>query len=359
MKAGVEGLAEAGDRELERLERANSALEGARPLIAHAARVTAAERDEGAKVLAAAIARVVRESRHDGIGERDVPRFKTALAGAAATLRSRNAEAAASLAMARQLDLLAQASGRQSALLRQARAHLSGRQAGLQASLIEAETALSRIPEAAAEPPSASDPPPPAGNPLSADPDPAVAWSSTDPEPPAPAAGPAQPSAADGDPAHADELEDLALLAPEAEVGTLPSDVPSDPVVTKGWPIAGGISGAFGDEGNGPRDRGLTFVSDLTQPVRAPRGGNVVFAGPFLGFGLLLIVDHGDEYHSLLAGAARLDVRVGDVVVAGQIVGSIDGSEAEPARLYLELRHNGRPINPLPWLAAREDKVRG
>jgi septal ring factor EnvC (AmiA/AmiB activator) len=121
----------------------------------------------------------------------------------------------------------------------------------------------------------------------------------------------------------------------------------------------GAVSTRFDQRGAGLLDRGVTFASDLVQPVRTPRGGVVAFAGPFKSFGLLLIVEHGHEYHSLLAGMARLDVRVGDVVVAGQAIGSIAGSETMPARLYLELRHNGRPVNPLPWLAAREDKVRG
>jgi septal ring factor EnvC (AmiA/AmiB activator) len=119
------------------------------------------------------------------------------------------------------------------------------------------------------------------------------------------------------------------------------------------------VATRFGEDGDGPLDRGITIVSARSQPVRMPRDGVVAFAGPFKSLGLLLIVDHGQEYHSLLAGMSRLDVRQGDVVVAGQAVGAIDGGEASPARLYLELRHGGRPVNPMPWLAARQDKVRG
>lgn len=150
----------------------------------------------------------------------------------------------------------------------------------------------------------------------------------------------------------------LALLAPDPDPGPLAIG-PLGDAEAGGLPIVGPVSTRFAGGGAGLLDRGVTFASELAQPVRAPRTGIVAFAGPFKSFGLLLIVEHGHEYHSLLAGMARLDVHVGDVVVAGQMIGSIAGSETMPARLYLELRHNGRPVNPLPWLAAREDKVRG
>ena len=155
-----------------------------------------------------------------------------------------------------------------------------------------------------------------------------------------------------------EELGHLVLSAPDMDAPVLPFIAP-DPSGQSRFPISGEVTHGFDKDGLGPFERGLTFATGVAQPVRAPRGGTIAFAGRFMSFGLLLIVDHGDEYHSLLAGMARLDVGVGDVVVAGQAVGSIFGSDAVPARLYLELRHNGRPVNPLPWLAAREDKVRG
>jgi septal ring factor EnvC (AmiA/AmiB activator) len=70
-----------------------------------------------------------------------------------------------------------------------------------------------------------------------------------------------------------------------------------------------------------------------------------------------LIIQHSDGYHSLVAGLDRIDEAVGDWLVAGEPVGAM-GSGEKP-RLYLELRHNGQPINPLPWLATRDEKVSG
>ena len=92
--------------------------------------------------------------------------------------------------------------------------------------------------------------------------------------------------------------------------------------------------------------------------------GKVVFAGPFRDYGQLLIISHGEGYHTLLAGMERLDVIVAQWLLAGEPVGamsqdrSVNVQNSAPT-LYIELRRNGRSINPLPWLAAGERKVRG
>ena len=103
---------------------------------------------------------------------------------------------------------------------------------------------------------------------------------------------------------------------------------------------------------------GCSLLSKVPQTVSAPIGGRVVFAGPFRGRGSLLIIDRGEGYHVLMTGFARLDVREGASVVAGQAIGEIVAQGDEPARLYLELRYRGVPLDPAPRLAAREDKVR-
>ena len=104
--------------------------------------------------------------------------------------------------------------------------------------------------------------------------------------------------------------------------------------------------------------------AEVIAPVRteaqviAPYDGQVAFAGPFRGYGLLLIIEHSEGYHTLLAGMARIDCTVGQRLLAGEPVGVMGQDDAKPA-LYVELRHNGQPVNPLPWLTAHKSKASG
>ncbi|MEQ9447676.1 MAG: peptidoglycan DD-metalloendopeptidase family protein, partial [Rhodospirillaceae bacterium] len=106
-----------------------------------------------------------------------------------------------------------------------------------------------------------------------------------------------------------------------------------------------------------PRARGITIKGRAGAPVIAPFDGIIAFAGPFRGYGRLLIIEHSEGYHTLLAGLARIDGAVGQMVLAGEPVGLMETAGA--ANLYVELRRDGQPINPLPWLAGRAGKTSG
>ena len=93
--------------------------------------------------------------------------------------------------------------------------------------------------------------------------------------------------------------------------------------------------------------KGISIETREGAQVIAPYNGQIVFAGPFRGYGLLLIIEHGDGYHSLLAGMARIDGAVGQHLATGEPVGVMGQTEAKPL-LYVEFRHNGQPVNPLP-----------
>jgi murein DD-endopeptidase MepM/ murein hydrolase activator NlpD len=123
-------------------------------------------------------------------------------------------------------------------------------------------------------------------------------------------------------------------------------------------PVAGAVIGRFGDGQRAPFDRGLTIEVTDRRLVRAPRDGRVVFARDYEGFGLLLIIDHGNEYHSLLSGLSRFVVHEGWAVRAGQMVGTLEPGSEAVGRLYVELRRRGVPVDPLAWFAAGQDKVR-
>jgi septal ring factor EnvC (AmiA/AmiB activator) len=124
-------------------------------------------------------------------------------------------------------------------------------------------------------------------------------------------------------------------------------------------PVAGRIARRWGeaDEVGAPA-RGLSFATRGGATAVAPWEGRVQFAGPFRGYGQILIIEHGDGYHSLLAGLERIDAVVGQALVAGEPVGIVKTDDGRPS-LYLELRRNGQPIDPLPWLSPRDEKVTG
>ncbi len=133
-------------------------------------------------------------------------------------------------------------------------------------------------------------------------------------------------------------------------------------------PALGKLVQLFGDPTDfGSKSDGIVYSTSLDALVVAPWDGQVVFADRFRTFGQIVIIDHGEGYHSLLAGLKRIDAPVGQWVLAGEPVGVAGNSggdaAAEPTgdgpRVYVEFRRDGKPINPLPWIAASTDKVSG
>ena len=84
--------------------------------------------------------------------------------------------------------------------------------------------------------------------------------------------------------------------------------------------------------------------------VHAVHEGTVVFAERFRGYGLMVVVDHGGKHHSLYAHLAEVRVEDGQKITGGDVVGlSGQGSLGGPG-IYFEMRHGGRPEDPLDWL---------
>jgi len=125
-------------------------------------------------------------------------------------------------------------------------------------------------------------------------------------------------------------------------------------------PAQGRVIGRFGEAQNyGAASRGITMVTRTGAQVVAAYDGRIVFAGPFRGYGPVLIIEHSDGYHSLLAGLGRIDGAVGQRVLAGEPVGDMGDPDGGEPRLYIELRQNGQPINPSPWLAMLKSEEDG
>lgn len=129
-------------------------------------------------------------------------------------------------------------------------------------------------------------------------------------------------------------------------------------------PVVGEINQTFhARTASRTKNRGLVFATRAGAQVISPCDGTIAFAGSYLDYGLLLIIAAGDGYHVLLAGMSRIDGVVGQRLLAGEPIGQMggnpDASSEAPPELYVEIRRNGEPIDPLPWLAESDRKVSG
>lgn len=122
-------------------------------------------------------------------------------------------------------------------------------------------------------------------------------------------------------------------------------------------PVAGQVARGWGEATEAGPATGISYHAPPNARVVSPCGGKIVFAAPFRSYGRLLIVDCGGGYHVVLAGLERMDVQAGTPVEAGEPVGVMPGWEPGGAGsrpvLYVELRRDGQPVNPAPWLRAR------
>jgi septal ring factor EnvC (AmiA/AmiB activator) len=117
-------------------------------------------------------------------------------------------------------------------------------------------------------------------------------------------------------------------------------------------PAEGAIAARFGM----PRQvgqlkwQGILIDAPDGADVNAVAAGRVVFADWLRGFGLLLIIDHGDGYMSLYGYNQGLHKNVGDSVKAGELIATVGNSGSHSqSGLYFEIRHQGSPVDPLLW----------
>ncbi|WP_397474662.1 murein hydrolase activator EnvC family protein [Pusillimonas sp.] len=119
------------------------------------------------------------------------------------------------------------------------------------------------------------------------------------------------------------------------------------------YPVRGEVQGRFGAERpEGGRWRGIVLRTSEGTRVNAIAAGRVVYADWLNGFGNILILDHGRQYLSVYAYNQSLLKQVGQVVAAGEAIATVGatGGQVESG-LYFEIRHQGKPVNPLLWLA--------
>ncbi|MEO1250120.1 MAG: peptidoglycan DD-metalloendopeptidase family protein [Pseudomonadota bacterium] len=128
-------------------------------------------------------------------------------------------------------------------------------------------------------------------------------------------------------------------------------------------PVSGDIALGFGDQDAfGQVHKGLTIKATPDLPVLSPLEGTVRFAGPFQEYGRLLIVEHGDGYHSLIAGLGRIDVTAGQQVLTGEPIGATPAPQTagtSTVDIYFEFRQDGVPINPIRGLTMARQRGEG
>jgi septal ring factor EnvC (AmiA/AmiB activator) len=105
-------------------------------------------------------------------------------------------------------------------------------------------------------------------------------------------------------------------------------------------------------------NNGLNLKVEKGTEVHPIFQGSVLFAGSLEGYGNLIILGHGGKYHSLYGHLDKILVQNGDYVYEDRVIGlSGDSGSLVGETLYLELRHNGKPIDPVPWLRTAKRKV--
>ena len=136
-------------------------------------------------------------------------------------------------------------------------------------------------------------------------------------------------------------------------------------------PVSGAVVKSFGaPDGFGGVEKGLSLAARPRAVVASPSDGWVAFSGPYRTYGQLLIINAGGGYYVVLAGMDRINVEVGQFVLAGEPIGVMGDGSAKTAAaiaigasqpiLYIEFRKDGTAIDPGPWWAKPElEKVRG
>lgn len=114
-------------------------------------------------------------------------------------------------------------------------------------------------------------------------------------------------------------------------------------------PARGPLVTAFHTElSKGVVSNGIDIKTAAKAQVIAPFDGTVIYAGPFKNFANLVIIDHGEGYTSLLSGLGETDTEVGQMLLAGEPVGTMPTDEN--SKLHMEIRKNNHPVDPNEWI---------
>lgn len=140
--------------------------------------------------------------------------------------------------------------------------------------------------------------------------------------------------------------------APPAPPPAPPPDAPRPPSSSLPWlwPTAGKVIETFDD----PRNKGIDIAGTEGALVQAAADGEVVYVGSAVrGYGNLVIVRHSDEFITAYAHNRKVLVAEKQTVKRGQPIAELGRSDADRPKLHFEIRHQGKPVDPLKYLPAR------
>jgi len=121
------------------------------------------------------------------------------------------------------------------------------------------------------------------------------------------------------------------------------------------WPVNGRVAIPYGSQRdpkfNTPVFRNGVHIKTDEDSVKAVYSGKVVFADWFKGYGNLVIINHGEGYHTLYGNLSETFLKVGDIIKVKDVIGKVGESGILNApSLYFEVRYKGKPLDPMQWL---------
>lgn len=124
------------------------------------------------------------------------------------------------------------------------------------------------------------------------------------------------------------------------------------------WPVNGRVAIPYGSHKdpkfNTPVFRNGIYIETGSDSVKSVSGGKIVFSDWFKGYGNLVIINHGEGYHTLYGNLSETFLKVGDIIKVSEVVGRVGVSGILNApSLYFEVRFKGKPLDPMHWLKRR------
>jgi len=96
---------------------------------------------------------------------------------------------------------------------------------------------------------------------------------------------------------------------------------------------------------------GIEIQTDRGEPIAAVYAGKILYADWFKGYGNMIIIDHGENYYTVYAHIEETFKSTGDTVEAGEVIATVgDSGSISGPKLYFEVRHHGKPLDPMQWL---------